>query len=58
MHLAFNGFWTVLKTTLAIGLLAAGSLYSDNVMDQRGFNSFAAALVEPTTGSLKIGRVE
>jgi hypothetical protein len=59
MHLAFNGFRTVLKTTLAIGLLAAGSLYSANVMDQRGLNPFAAALVEPTTtGSVKIGRVE
>ncbi|GJD74101.1 MULTISPECIES: hypothetical protein [Methylobacterium] len=56
---AIDRLWTFLKATLAIGLLAAGSLYSANVMDRRGLNPFAAALVEPvTTGSVKGGRPE
>ena len=59
MVFAFSPLWTILKATLAIALLAAGSLYSANVMDQRGLNPFAAALAEPvTTGSIKAGRVE
>lgn len=59
MHSAFSRLWTVLKATLAIGLLAAGSLYSANVVDRKGMNPFAAALVEPaTTGSIKAGRSE
>jgi hypothetical protein len=59
MHLAFDRLWTVLKATLAISLLAAGSLFSANVMDQQGLNPFAAALVDPvTTGSLKAGKIE
>jgi hypothetical protein len=59
MHLAFDRLWTVLKATLAIGLLAAGSLYSANVVDRQGLNSFTAALADPvTTGSLKAGKAE
>ena len=56
MHLAFKRLWTVLKATMAIALLAAGSLYSANVVDKQGLNPFAAALMEPvTTGSVKAG---
>lgn len=59
MHLAFSRLWTVLKATLAIGLLAAGSLYSANVVDQKGLNPVAAALIDPTTtGSVKADQVE
>ena len=55
MLLAFSRVWTVLKATLAIGLLAAGSLYSANLVDQKGLNPFAVALAEPTTtGSIKV----
>jgi len=54
MQAAFNRIWTVLKATVAIGLLAGLSLYSANVVDQRGLNPFAAALTEPTmTGAIK-----
>lgn len=54
MHSAFGQLWTVLKASLAIGLLAAGSLYSANVVDRPGLNPFAAALNEPTTtGAIK-----
>ena len=59
MHLAFSRLWAILKAMLAVGLLAAGSLYSANVVDRKGLNPFAAALVEPaTTGSVKAGRVD
>lgn len=59
MVFAFGPLWTILKATLAVGLLAAGSLYSANVMDQRGLNPFAAALAEPVaTASIKAVRVE
>lgn len=58
MQSAFARLWTVLKATLAIALLAAVSLYSANVVDQKGLNPFAAALAEPTTtGSVKASRV-
>jgi hypothetical protein len=54
MQAAFSRIWTVLKATVAIGLLAGLSLYSANVVDQRGLNPFAAALTEPTTtGTIK-----
>ncbi len=54
MHPALRRLWTVLKATLAISLLAAGSLYSANVVDRQGLNPFAAALAEPTiTGAIK-----
>jgi len=50
---ALGRLWTVLKAAMAIGLLAAGSLYSANVVDQKGLNPFAAALGEPaTTGAV------
>jgi hypothetical protein len=53
MHSAFSRLWTVLKATLAIGLLVAGSVYSANVVDQKGLNLLAAASIEPTaTGSI------
>lgn len=59
MHSAFRRLWMVLKSALAIGLLAAGSLYSANVVDRKGMNPFAATLVEPaTTGSIIAGRIE
>lgn len=59
MHPAFDQLWTVLKATLAISLLAAGSLFSANVMDQQGLNPFSAALAEPTaTASVRTSRVE
>jgi hypothetical protein len=49
--------WSGLKATLAIGLLAAGSLYSAKLVDERGLNPFAAALGEPAvTGSIQSGR--
>ena len=48
MH-AFSRLWTVLKATLGIGLLVAGSLYSATLIDRKGANPFAAALDEPTT---------
>ncbi|KQO67997.1 hypothetical protein ASG51_10055 [Methylobacterium sp. Leaf465] len=54
MRSATGRLWTVLKATLGIGLLAALSLYSASVVDQRGLNPFAAALAEPaTTGTVK-----
>lgn len=54
MYPAFRRLLTVLKATLGIGLLAAGSLYSANVVDRQGLNPFAAALTEPTTtGALR-----
>ena len=57
MHPALDQLWTVLKATLAISLLAAGSLFSANAMDQLGLNPFTAALAEPTTtGSIKPSR--
>ncbi|MHC2002028.1 hypothetical protein ACYQR9_16560 [Methylobacterium sp. CM6241] len=49
MQRALVRLWTVLKATLAIGLLAASSLYSASVADRQGLNPFAAALTEPTT---------
>lgn len=53
MHPAFGRLWTVLKAALAIGLLAAGSLYSANIVDRRGLNPLAAALNEPAmTGTI------
>lgn len=59
MFSAFSRLWTVLKAAMAIGLLAAGSLYSANVVDQKGLNPFAAALVEPvTTGSVKPSQIK
>ena len=59
MHSAFSHLRTVLKAVLAISILAAGSLYSANVVHQEGLNPFAAALVEPVaTGSVKVARVE
>lgn len=55
---ALGRLWTVLKAAMAIGLLAAGSLYSANVVDQKGLNPFAAALTEPvTTGSIKASKI-
>lgn len=57
MHSAFSRLWTVLKAALAIGLLAAGSLYSANVVDRQGLNPFAAALIDPaTTGAIRPSR--
>jgi hypothetical protein len=57
MQSAFSRLWTGLKATLAIGLLAAGSLYSAKIVDRKGVNPFTAALVEPTTtGSIKPSR--
>ena len=54
MHPALTRLWTVLKATLAIGLLAVGSLYSASIVDKQGLNPFAAALAEPTTtGSVR-----
>jgi hypothetical protein len=54
MHLAVSQAWTIVKATLAISLLAAGSLFSASVMDQQGLNPFAAALAGPmTTGSVR-----
>ena len=46
MRSATGRLWTVLKATLGIGLLAALSLYSASVVDQRGLNPFAAALAD------------
>ena len=60
MHPAFDQLWTVLKATLAISLLAAGSLFSANVMDQQGLNPFSAALGRTDGNSIssdKPGRV-
>lgn len=58
MLTVFGRLWTALKATVAIGLLAGLSLYSANVVDQKGLNPFAAALTEPTTtGSIKANRV-
>ena len=34
MFLAFSRIWTVLKATLAVGLLAVGSLYSAQIVDR------------------------
>ena len=57
MQSAFSRFRTALKATLAIGLLAAGSLYAAQVVDRKGVNPFTAALAEPmTTGSIKPSR--
>lgn len=54
MHSALTRLWTGLKATLAIGLLAVGSLYSANALDKQGLNPFAAAMAEPTTtGALR-----
>jgi hypothetical protein len=59
MHFAFSHLRTVLKAVLGISLLAAGSLYSANLVHQKGLNPFAAALVERVaTGSVKAARVE
>ena len=49
MMFAFSRLWTVLKATLGIGLLVAGSLYSATILDRKGVNPFTAALAEPTT---------
>ena len=49
MMFAFSRLWTVLKATLGIGLLIAGALYSAEIVDRRGANPFAAALIDPTT---------
>lgn len=51
---AAGRLWAVLKATLAIGLLAAKSLYPASIVDRKGLNPFAAALAEPlVTGSIK-----
>ena len=51
---ASSRLWAGLKATLAVGLLAAGSLYSASLVDRKGLNPFAAALAEPlATGSIK-----
>jgi hypothetical protein len=56
---AFSRLWTVLKAALAIGLLAAGSLYSAQIIDRRGVHPVTAALAEPTTtGSIKPSRAK
>jgi hypothetical protein len=58
MLFALGRLWTVLKAALAIGLLAVGSLYSANVVDQKGLNPFAAALGEPViTGSIRASQI-
>jgi hypothetical protein len=57
MSSALIRLWIGLKATLTIGLLAAGSLYSAKIVDERGLNLFAAALGEPAvTGSIQSGR--
>lgn len=57
MPSALSQLWIGLKATLAIGLLAAGSLYSAKIVDERGVNPFVAALGEPVvTGSIQSGR--
>jgi len=57
MSSALIRLWIGLKATLAIGLLAAGSLYSAKIVDERGLNPFAATLGEPAvTGSIQSGR--
>ncbi|KQP38376.1 hypothetical protein ASF49_05075 [Methylobacterium sp. Leaf104] len=54
MQSALGRLATVLKATLAIGLLAALSLYSADIADRKGLNPFAAALAEPvSTGSVR-----
>ena len=54
MHFAVSQAWTIAKAMLAVSLLAAGSLFSANVMDQQGLNPFAAALTGPMTiGSVR-----
>jgi hypothetical protein len=56
---AFIRLWTVLKATIAIGLLAAVSLHSAKIVDRKGMNPFTAALAEPTTtGSIKPVRAD
>ncbi|MGU3359993.1 hypothetical protein ACLBWX_06625 [Methylobacterium sp. M6A4_1b] len=54
MRAAFSRLWITVKAILAVGLLAAGSLYSATIVDRKDQSTFASALVEPAlTGSIK-----
>ncbi|KQP31249.1 hypothetical protein ASF49_11840 [Methylobacterium sp. Leaf104] len=56
MRAALDRLWITVKAILAIGLLAAGSLYSANIVDRKSQNTVESPPHEPAlTGSIKPG---
>jgi hypothetical protein len=54
MHVSLWRLWITVKTIVAVGLLAVGSLYSAAIVDRQGLNPFSVALAEPAvTGSFR-----